>query len=158
MKFPLRRHDFSVDTGDVDFGKEAGLVVSLDDVSAVDPASPYTAIVWPLRSRKASFWPTIGPTIETKQGVFLLKTEPRLLRCVCLHQPRGLMTVVELIGSAIMIPGFAENEDVLPTSERIGIDGNRAKIDIRVVTRGLTARGSIKIPFRKLFDILAGFV
>jgi hypothetical protein len=47
------------------------------------------------------------------------------------------MTVVELVGGSIRIPGLAENENVITTAERIREDSNRAEVDIGVVTGGL---------------------
>jgi hypothetical protein len=56
---------------------------------------------------------------------------------VDLHQAVGLVTVVELVGGSIRIPGLAENENVITTAERIREDSNRAEVDIGVVTGGL---------------------
>jgi hypothetical protein len=41
LELPLRRHDLSVDTADVDTGVEAGAIVSLDQVTGENLASTY---------------------------------------------------------------------------------------------------------------------
>lgn len=64
------------------------------------------------------------------------------------------MSVVELVGGSVVIPGFAHDEDVVTTTERIGEDGNRAEVDVRVIAGSLTARGAVEIPFGKLLVAL----
>ena len=49
------------------------------------------------------------------------------------------MTIVELVGAAVVIPGFAHDQDVVATAERIGEGSNRAKVDIGVVASSLTS-------------------
>jgi hypothetical protein len=62
------------------------------------------------------------------------------------------MTEVELVGGSIRIPGLAENENVIATAERVGEDGNRAEVDIGVVTGGLAGGRTVKVPFREFID------
>lgn len=50
------------------------------------------------------------------------------------------MTVVEFIGRPIVIPALAQHEDVVATTEGIGIDSYRAEVDIGVTTWSLAAR------------------
>ena len=40
------------------------------------------------------------------------------------------MTVVELVGRPIVIPAFAEHQDIFASTEWIGVDCNRAEVDI----------------------------
>lgn len=62
------------------------------------------------------------------------------------------MTVVELVGGTIRIPGFAEDDDIVTLTERVGKIRNGAKVDIRVVTASLTGGRAIEVPFRELID------
>jgi hypothetical protein len=152
LVFPLGRHDLSVDTGDLDTGVQTGTVVSLDDVTAVDLAGTDTTVVRALGTGETTLGPAVWPAIGAKKGVLLLQTEPELFLGVCLHQAVAVVTVVELVGAAIGVPGFAENEDVVTLTEGVGVDSNGAEVDIGVVTRGLAGGGTIKVPFRELFN------
>lgn len=40
------------------------------------------------------------------------------------------MTVVELVGGAIVVPALAKNEDIVATTERVGVDGYGTEVDI----------------------------
>lgn len=62
------------------------------------------------------------------------------------------MTVVKLVWGSIGIPAFGHDQNVGKTTERIGENGDRAKVDIGVVTWCLSGRGTIKIPFWELLD------
>lgn len=62
------------------------------------------------------------------------------------------MTEVELVGGTIRIPGFAENEDVIPTTEGVGKNCNGTEVDIRVVTAGLTGGRAVEVPFREFIN------
>ena len=70
----------------------------------------------------------------------MLKAKPRLLIGVRIHLASRVMTEVEFVGSAIVVPAFAHNKDVVAPSERIREDSNGAEVDIGVVARSLTAR------------------
>jgi hypothetical protein len=72
----LCRHDFSVGSRNVDPGVEAGSVVSLYDISAVDLVGPNTAVVGTLRSGETILGPTEGMLVLIQKGVFLLDAEP----------------------------------------------------------------------------------
>ena len=113
--------------------------MSLDNISAVYLAGSYTAVVWPLGSWEPQFGPAIRPTVKTKKSIFLLETEPWLLLCVGVHQSGGLVTVVELVGRPIVIPAFAEYEDIFASTERIWVDSDRAEVDIGVIAWSLAA-------------------
>jgi hypothetical protein len=75
LEFPLRRHNLSVDTRDVDSGVQASAVVSLDHVTSEDLSSSDTAVVRTLRTGETSSGPSVGTSIGTEDGVFLLETE-----------------------------------------------------------------------------------
>lgn len=114
--------------------------MSFDDISAVNLTSTDGAIVWSLRPREATLGPAIGPSIRAEEGVFLLETKPGLVLSVCLHQSRGLVTVVILVGASIRIPSLAQDKNVIATTEWVRKDCDRADIDIRIITWGLTSR------------------
>lgn len=131
--------------------------MSLNNVTAVDLARTDTAVVRTLGTRETTTGPAVGPSIGTEQSVLLFQTEPELLLRVSLHQAGSLVTEVELVGAAIRIPGLTEDEDVVTLAEGVGEDGNRAEVDIGVVTGGLAGGGTVKVPFGKLVDSLDRF-
>ena len=98
MIFPLRRHHFSVNAGDVDIGVQTGFVVCFDNVTAVDLARTHTTVVGALSARVTARGPAVWPAVRTKKSVFLLQAEPKVLIGMGLHQPRGFVTVVEFVG------------------------------------------------------------
>ena len=137
MELPLGRHDFGIDSGDVDASKHTGLVMSLHDVAAENLAGSHTAIVWALWGRETSLGPAVWLVVLVEQGIFLLKTKPSLVLLVGLHQPCGIMAVVELVGASISVPALGHDQNVVPTAEWIWEDGARAEVDIGIVARGL---------------------
>lgn len=143
----MARHNLSVDTRNTDAGIQASFVVRLNDISAVDPACPYTTIVRTLRTWEPALGPAVRPTIRAQQSVFLLKTEPEVMFGVRVHQSRGLMAVVELVWASIRIPGLAKNEDVVAAAEGVWIHGDGSDVDIRIITWGLASRRAIEVPF-----------
>lgn len=72
LEFPLCWHDLGIGTGDLDTREHASLVVSLDDISAVDLASTNTTVVWALWTWETSNWPSIRFVKHVEEGVFLL--------------------------------------------------------------------------------------
>jgi hypothetical protein len=154
----LSRHDLGIGTRNLDSGVQASLVVCLDDVSAIDLAGTDTTVVWTLRTWETARGPAIWSVGHIEEGVFLLETEPRLMRLVCGHKLGTLGTVVELVWGSIWIPALGENEDVWRTPEWIGEDGDGSEVDIRVVTRSLTGGGAVKVPLWEVFEgEFAGF-
>ena len=137
MVLPLCGHDLGVGARDVDTGVEAGHVVSLDEITAEDLTSADTTVVWALGSGESVLGPAIRPAIDIEEGVLLLETEPKAFASVGLHQEGSVVTEVEGVGLAIRHPGLAHDEDVGLAAEWVVEDGNGAKVDIRVVARGL---------------------
>lgn len=56
------------------------------------------------------------------------------------------MTVVCPVGSAIAIVCSGENKDVVTATERILVEHNWTKYDIRVVARSLVSGRTIEVP------------
>lgn len=152
LVLPLRGHDLSVDTGDGDLGVQAGTVVGLDDVTAVNLAGTDTTVVRTLGTGETTGGPAVGPAIGTEKSVLLLQTEPELLLGVGLEQAGGLVTVVELVGGSIRVPGLAEDKDVVTLAEGVGEDGNGTQVDVGVTAGGLAGGGTVEVPFGKLVD------
>lgn len=156
LVFPLRRHDLSVDAGDVDAGVQTSTVVGLDDVTAVDLAGTDTAVVRALGTGETTTGPAVGPSIGTEQSVLLFQTEPELLLGVGLHQASSLVAVVELVRAAIGIPGLTQDQNVVALAERVGEDRAGAEVDIGVVTGSLAGGGTVEVPLGELVDALDG--
>lgn len=137
LVLPLSRHDLGVGAGDVDASVQAGLVVSLNNVTAEDLAGTDTAVVRTLGTGVATLGPAIGPAVLVEQGVLLLETEPELVLLVGLHQDGSIVAEVVGVGLAVRAPGLAHDEDVVAKAEGIGVEGDGAEVDIRVVAGGL---------------------
>lgn len=147
LEFPLGWKDFSVDTRDLDAGVQAGLVVSLDDITAVDVAGTDGAVVWALWTWETALGPAIWPTIGVEEGVLLLKTEPWLLILVGLHDSVALVTVVVLIWGAVWVPGLADDENVWRLANWVWEDSNGSEVDVGVVAWGLSGGRAVEVPF-----------
>jgi hypothetical protein len=130
LVLPLRRHDLGVGAGDVDAGVQASLVVGFYNVSAENLAGADTAVVWALRSGEAVLGPAVWPAVDVKHGVLLLQTKPELLSLVLFHDDGGVVAVVVCVGLAVGHPGLAHDENVVAESERIGVHGYGAEVDI----------------------------
>jgi hypothetical protein len=63
------------------------------------------------------------------------------------------VTVVELVWGSIGIPALADDEDVGSTTEWVGVEGDGAEVDVRVVARGLVGRTAVKVPFGQVLDL-----
>lgn len=135
----MSRHDLSVGSRDLDTGVQAGLVVSLDDVSAVNLSGTNTTVVWALGTGETVKWPSIWSVREIEQGVLLLKTEPWHVGLVCLGEPCSLVAVVVLVWGSVGIPALGQDQNVGGATKRVGEDCDRSEVDIRVVTRGLSS-------------------
>src|SRR5436189_6364435 len=60
LEFPLRRHDFGVNTADFDTTVQTGFVVCFNDITSVNFTRSDTAIVWALWTWESTGWPTVG--------------------------------------------------------------------------------------------------
>lgn len=139
LEFPLGREDFGIDTRDLDTGIQAGLVVGLDDITAVDVSGTDGAIVWTLWAWETTLWPAIWPSIGVKESVLLLKTEPWDVVLVGLHISVALVAVVVLVWGTVWIPGLAHDEDVWKLADWVWEDGYWAEVNIGVVAWGLAS-------------------
>jgi hypothetical protein len=153
LVLPLSGHDFRIGTRDLDTGIQASLVVSLYDITAHDLAGTDSAVVWSLGSGETRLGPAVWPSVHAKEGVLLLETEPVFLGLVGVHEDFGGVTEIVAVWFSIGHPGFADDQDVVTKTDRIGEVGFWAKVDIGVVTRGLASGGTVKVPFWKICDL-----
>ena len=86
LKFPLRRHDFSVNTTDFDATVQTRFVMRFNDITSVNFARSNTAIVWTLWAWKSAGWPAVWSTQSIEESIFLFETEPRIVFLVFLHE------------------------------------------------------------------------
>lgn len=128
--------------------------MGLNNVTAVNLSSTDTTVVRTLRTGETTLGPSVGLTVLVKEGVLLLKTEPRLLVLVGLHELGALVAVVELVRGTIGVPALSQDEKVVATAEWIGEGGNGAEVDIGVLTRSLVGGRSVEVPFWKVLDRL----
>ena len=139
LEFPLGRHNLCIDTRNLDARVQASLVMCLYNITAEDFGSPNPAVVRSLWSGETTLWPAVWPSIGAEECVLLLETKPWFLIFVGLHLTGGVVTIVEFVGGAIVIPGFTHDKDVVAESDGIRENGNRAKVDVRVVAPSLAA-------------------
>jgi hypothetical protein len=64
-----------------------------------------------------------------------------------------VVAVVGPVGCAIVIVCFAQDEDVIASTEWILEDRDGTKINIRIMTGGLVGGGAIEIPDPELTDV-----
>lgn len=110
-----------------------------------------------LRSRETASRPAVRSVIAAEKGIFLLETKPGLIVRICVHYLHAVVTEVVLVGSAIGVPALSENDDVGRAAERIGVNGARAEVDIRVVTRSLVGGRTIEVPDGEIFRLVVLF-
>lgn len=77
-----------------------------------------------------------------------------MLGSIGFHETNRFVTKVELVGGPIVIPGLAHYQDIVATTEGIGVDGNGPEVNIRVVARRLAGGRPVEIPFGELLVAL----
>ena len=112
-----------------------------------------TAVVRTLGTRETTLWPTVRGTVRIEQGVLLLKTEPGFLFLGLVHNLGGMVTMVSLVGGAVVVVALGENDDVVTSTEGVLEDGSRPQVDVGVSTRGLVGRRTVEIPDTQLADV-----
>lgn len=158
LELPLRRHDLGVDTRDVDTRIQASAVVSLDEITGENATSTGTTVVRTLRTGETTLGPTVGTVIHVKERVLLLETEPGLLGRNLGHDLVALVSVVGLVGGAIVVVALGKDDDVVTTTERVGVVGNGTEVDIRVTAGGLVGGGTVKVPLLEVLERLDGAI
>ena len=86
---------------------------------------------------EATLGPAVRSTVDVKQGILLLETEPRDGVLGEVHDLLGVVTVVGHVGGAVVVVSLSEDEDVVAAAEWIFEDGGGAEVDIGVVAGGL---------------------
>lgn len=76
-KMYLSRHNFAIDTANVDACIKASLVVCINNITSKSLVSTNSAVVWPLWTRETTLRPPQRPVdVLLQQGVFLLNSVP----------------------------------------------------------------------------------
>jgi len=158
LEFPLSGHDLSVGSADLHSSVEAGLVMSLNNITSKDTISSNTAVVRTLRGGESTFRPSKGVSLLGEEGVFLLKTKPGIVLLGLFEDANGIVARVGLVGGAIRVEAFSHDEDVVSSAEGILEDGNRLDEDVRVLAGGLSGGGTIKVPDAEVADRLGDSV
>lgn len=83
----------------------------------------------------------------------MFKTEPGLVFLGKIHDLGGMVTVVGLVGSAIVVVALGKDEDVVTATEGVLEDGSRPQVDVGVTTRGLVGGRTIEIPDSQLANV-----
>lgn len=153
LEFPLGGHDLGVDARDRDLAVKARLVVCLDKITSKDFTGADTAIVWSLWRGETASGPAVWSSLFVHEGVLLLDTEPGLMGLVLLGKLGGLVSVIELVGSSVILPTFGHDDDVIPTTERVLPELDGSEEDVGVIALGLTCGGTVKVPFFEFGDV-----
>mmetsp|Transcript_3080 Transcript_3080/g.7050 ORF Transcript_3080/g.7050 Transcript_3080/m.7050 type:complete len:298 (-) Transcript_3080:35-928(-) len=158
LVFLLSRHNFSVDSRDVDSGIKAGLVQRVGDgASEVVFGSNGTVV----RSLRAAGHTGFGPSkrsafVQVEEGEFLFESEPSFFVFVSLEKLFGVSTAVGRKGFSSRGVGIAHDQDVglsvTSWAERITEDTLRLQDDFGIITGGLVGGGTIEVPLREVFD------
>jgi len=158
LELPLSRHDFGVDTRDVDTRVEAGAVVSLDKVTGKHLSGTGTTVVRTLRTGETTLGPSVRAVIHVKERVLLFETEPGLLVSHLGHDLVALVSVVGLVGGAIVVVALGKDDDVVTTTEGVRVVSDGSEVDIRVSTGSLVGGGAVEIPLLEVLQRLDGAV
>lgn len=172
MELPLRLADLGVGAGDLDVGVDTRAEVSLDNIALDDTAGTHTTVIWPLGSREAVLGPAKRPVAQVQESVLLLETEPGDRLGMCLHELGALMAVVVLVRGPVVVPALGQDttadklacysinlllvasqalvclhiQNVVALPERVGVDGNRAEVDIGVLAGSLAGGTPVEVP------------
>ena len=146
LELPLRWHHFSVDARVVDTGVKACTVVSLDNITTHDTARADTTVVRTLRSGETALGPAIRTAISAHKRVLLLNTKPAMLVLALLKDLRSVVAVVGFVRRAIIVVALGQNEHVVAATEGIREVRHGAEVHVRVVTRSLACRRTVKVP------------
>jgi len=65
-----------------------------------------------------------------------------------------VVTIIRPVWRSIIVVGFGQNEDIVTTAERVLEDGCGTKVDVRVMTRCLAGRRTVKVPYAELTYIV----
>ena len=117
-----------------------------------------SAVVGALRARETALWPTVGGTVNVEEGVLLLKTEPGFNVLCKNHDLIGVVAVVGPVRGAIVVVAFGKDNDVVTTTERVGVVSDGAEVDIRVAARGLVGGRTVKVPLLEVLKRLDGAI
>ena len=120
--------------------------MSLDNITTHDTARADTAVVRTLRSGETALRPAIRTAINAHKRVLLLNTEPALLVLALLKDLRGVVAVVGLVRCAIIVVALGQNEHIVAATEGIREVRHGAEVHVRVVTRSLARRRTVKVP------------
>ena len=112
-----------------------------------------TAVVGALGARESVFRPTVWGTVGVEQGVLLLKAEPRFVVLGEVHDLGGMVTVVGLVGCAVVVVTLGEDENVVTFTEGVLEDGSGPQVDVGVATGGLVGGRTVEIPDTELTNI-----
>lgn len=171
LELPLRRHNLSVDTANVNTSIETSAIMRLNEITGENFASTCTislgrvlfgtprtlhtstAVVRALRAGETALGPTVWSAIYIKKSILLFETEPRDLSLGGVHGFLGMITIVGLVWSTVIVVALGKHENVLATSEGVLEDGSGTEINIRVITRGLVGGGTVEVPDTELPDI-----
>mmetsp|Transcript_15939 Transcript_15939/g.20829 ORF Transcript_15939/g.20829 Transcript_15939/m.20829 type:complete len:296 (+) Transcript_15939:427-1314(+) len=158
LVFLLTWHDFPIGSRKCNTSVQASSVHAFSDFTAKVVFWSNTAVVWSLR---ASGDTTFGPAqrcllVKVEEGEFLFQTEPRFFVFVSC---KGCQSTCSGIGGkrfSLRSPGVAHDENVVITirswAERICKDTAGTQNDLRIITRGLTGGGTVKVPFGQRLD------
>jgi len=153
LELPLSGHDFGIGAGNVDSSIEASLVVSLDNVTAVNLVGSDSAVVGSLGSWETILGPSEGVHVLVQEGVLLLNSEPGFLVLGLFHDLIAALSVVRLRRLLVILVGFTKHQFVVAQPEGILVDCHRVQVDIGVGALSLASTAAVKVPDWQFFRV-----
>lgn len=68
------------------------------------------------------------------------------------------MTIVELVGCSIRIPGLAHHQDIVTQTNGVGVHSDGSDVHVAVVPGGLKRGGAIEVPLWEVIDAFGSLV
>ncbi len=128
----------------------------LNDVTAKDAPGADAAVVGALWGGIASRRPSeaLRALVAVQQRVLLLQAKDGLLLGHLLHGLGGGVAGVGGMGRLVVVDGLAEDENVVASAGRVGVDAHWLQVHVRVVALRLAGGAAVKVPARQLADVL----
>ncbi|KAH9408329.1 hypothetical protein TYRP_012001 [Tyrophagus putrescentiae] len=156
LKLPLGGHHLCVNAANLYARIETGAVVRLNDVTAKNAPGADAAVVGALWGGIASRRPSeaLRALVAVQQRVLLLQAKDGLLLGHLLHGLGGGVASVGGMGRLVVVDGLAEDENVVASAGRVGVDAHWLQVHVRVVALRLAGGAAVKVPARQLADVL----
>merc|ERR1719244_511438 len=154
LVFPLGRHNLCIGSRDPNTSKQTGSVVSLNNISAINPASSNPAVVRSLWARETILGTTKWMTILIQESVLLFNSKPRVLVFSLFHHLKTSLPLVGICGLLVVFVSLTHYQNVVSKSEWVRVHLDRVQVGVGVTSLSLISGASIIIPDRQFCNII----